>query len=311
MLTHTYSAVSATGSGASTQLSQSMSRTGRQRGTPGKYDADIGGSLTAIEKQEDGRFIVWGPASVEVVDKEDDLVRADALEEALPQLLKRARLSLDHSDQLVGEILEGYETDEPVTVEVDGQKYTRSEFPTGVLYPEEDDVPLRGLYVCGEIYDDTQVARDTRERIESGEYDSFSISGEALSSATQFENGGDVIDRIEEVDLSAVTICEEGMNQNAKFALIDKNQEYDVQQLRDSLPDDLFEEVKDHLTDPEDKPPEDVMGVDGEQEVDEVRDEEQDEEGSVEKMFTPYDHTSPVDFEVEDQDSTGALAMGE
>lgn len=286
-----------------------MPSAGGPRGSLGRYDADIGGSLTAITKQEDGRFVVWGPASVEVIDREDDLVRADALEEALPQLLKRARLSLDHSDQLVGEILEGYETDEPVTVEVDGNEYTRSEFPTGVLFPESDDVPLKGLYVCGEIYDDTQQAQDTRRRIERGEFDSFSISGEAISTGTQFD-GGDVIDRIEEMDLSAVTICEEGMNQNAKFALIDKNEQYSIDNLKEELPDDLYEEVADHLSDPKmfGDESDDVMDIDGEPSVEEVREEEEANE-PVDKMFTPYSHAAPGYEDVDNVDVSGALEM--
>lgn len=280
-----------------------------RRGT-GRYDADIGGSFATLFKSDQG-FVVWGPASVEVVDREGDIVEASALEDALPQLLKRARLSLEHSDQIVGEILKGVDTSKPVTVEVNGQEYTRSEFPTDVLYPDEDGVPEKGLYVCGAIYDDSQQSRETRKRIESGELDSFSISGEAISTTTQFDSGGDAIDRIEEVDLSAFTLCQNGMNQEAKFALIDKNQSYSYEELAENLPDDLLEQVKDHLSDPEMKgDSEDVMDVDGEQEVEEVREDEEaeDEDGNpVDKMFTPYSHSEPTDIEVEDRDVSGAL----
>lgn len=162
-------------------------------------------------------FVIWGPASVEVVDKEGDKIHAKALSKALPQLLKRARLSLDHSDQLVGRILERFETGQSVTVEIDGQTYERSEFPTDVL---ELDGMEPALYVAGEIFDDTRQAKDARQRVENGELNSYSISGEALVTRKKIEHDGSVYNDVVDLDLSAVTLCEEGMNQKAKFGRI-------------------------------------------------------------------------------------------
>lgn len=191
-------------------------------GTTGqtKFKAALSGDIQVLRK-DDGRFVVWGPASVEVVDKENDLIHVEALEKALPQLLRRKRISLKHSDQLVGDILEGFETDEPKTVSFDGQTVERTEFPTAVLTPEADGVAEKGLYVAAEVWDDTRQARDTREKIERGEYDSYSISGEAISTITRVD-GEDMVDHIKEMDLSAVTICESGMNQKAKFGIVSK-----------------------------------------------------------------------------------------
>ena len=59
----------------------------------------------------DGRFIIYGPASVEVRDREGDKIRAAALQVALPQLLKRGRFSRNHEDILVGEILSSFESE--------------------------------------------------------------------------------------------------------------------------------------------------------------------------------------------------------
>lgn len=171
-----------------------------------------------VFKAKNGDMIIWGPASVEVVDKEGDKIRASALEEALPQLLRRQRLSLEHSDQLVGEILDSFETDESITVEVGNKTFEREEFPTGVL--ELDDMEP-SLFVAGKLWDDTRQSRQAQEDIQNGDLDSYSISGESLVATTKYE-GGDVVNDIKELDLSAVTLCEEGMNQEAKFGVVSK-----------------------------------------------------------------------------------------
>lgn len=185
------------------------------------FTAEFGGSQTVFKAGDE--FIIWGPASVEVVDKEGDRIHTEALEDALPQLLKRGRLSLEHSDQLVGEIMESFELEEPVEIDVNGNTIQRKEFPTDVLN-------LKGqkpaLYVCGKIYDDTRQSKRVRESIEDGELNSYSISGEALVSRSKIEDGEPVND-IVEMDLSAVTVCEEGMNQHANFATVKKDSDDD------------------------------------------------------------------------------------
>lgn len=189
-----------------------------------KFKARVTGGVRAVFKATDAqgneRFITWGPASVEIVDKEDDKITAQALKEALPQLLRRKRTSWQHSDQLVGDILESFETDEPQTVQFNGIEVTRKEFPTDVL--ELDEMEKPALFVCSEVWDDTRASRTVREKIEAGEIDSYSISGEAIQSKTKVAEDR-VYDEITELDLSAVTYCEEGMNQRAKFGTVVKN----------------------------------------------------------------------------------------
>lgn len=184
------------------------------------FEISTEGSVGAVCKADDD-FVIWGPASVEVVDKEKDRITAKALEDALPQLLKRKRLSYEHSDQIVGDILESFKTEEPVTVEVAGQTYERSEFPTDVLELEGLE---KGLYVAGNIYNDTQKAREVRKDIDEGEVDSYSISGEAIVTEMAVKNGQTFTD-ILKLDLSAVTLCREGMNQKAKFDVVSKTEQ--------------------------------------------------------------------------------------
>lgn len=181
------------------------------------FTADFSGTQTVFKAGDE--FVIWGPASVEVVDKEGDRIHADALQDALPQLLKRGRLSLEHSDQLVGEIIESYELEEAVDVEINGETYEKQKFPTDVMDMDGEDP---ALYVCGKIYNDTRQSKRVRESIEEGELNSYSISGEALVSRNKIENGEPVND-IVEMDLSAVTVCEEGMNQHANFATVKKD----------------------------------------------------------------------------------------
>jgi len=168
-----------------------------------EWSADVDSSLGMVVKAND-EFLIWGPASVEVVDKEGDKINAQALEKALPQLLKRARLSYAHTDQIVGRILEGFETKAEASVEIDGVKYERKNFPTDVL--KVNDQPS-ALFVAGEVFDDSNQAEEVREKIEEGEIDSYSISGEALVTQKQVD-GDQVYDDILELDLSAVTLCE-------------------------------------------------------------------------------------------------------
>lgn len=187
------------------------------------FTADFAGTQTVFKADDD--FVIWGPASVEIVDKEGDRIHADALKEALPQLLKRGRLSLEHSDQLVGEIIESYELENEVELQIDGESYKRKEFPTDVI---ELDGKKPALYVAGRIYDDSRQSKRVRESIENGELNSYSISGEALVSRSKIEQGEPVND-IVEIDLSAVTVCEEGMNQGAKFATVAKEESETVE----------------------------------------------------------------------------------
>lgn len=183
------------------------------------FDLRTEGSVGILSKSDEtDDFVIWGPASVEIVDKENDRIQADALKDALPQLMKRASLSYEHSDQIVGEILPAFKTDESVEVEIGDEVVKREEFPTAVL---KDELEEPALFVAGKVYGDTKKAREVREAIEKGDIDSFSISGEAIDTSLSIEDGQQV-DNIEKIDLSAVTLCQEGMNQKSKFGVVKK-----------------------------------------------------------------------------------------
>lgn len=186
--------------------------------TSASFEVKTRGAIDSVFKSEDDT-VIWGPASVEVVDKENDRITADALEDALPQLLKRKRLSYEHQDQIVGDILERFKTDEPRTVVINGKSITRKEFPTEVM---KLDGMKPGLFVAGRLYNDTQKSQDVQEMVKSGEIDSYSISGEAVVTEMSVKDGQTFTD-IVKMDLSAVTLCREGMNQKAKFDVVSKD----------------------------------------------------------------------------------------
>jgi len=45
---------------------------------------------------ENDRLFIYGPASAEILDTQGDIIEIDAIKKALPQLLKRARVTVDH-----------------------------------------------------------------------------------------------------------------------------------------------------------------------------------------------------------------------
>lgn len=148
-------------------------------------------------------FYIVGDASVEMVDGEGDIITVAALQSGLEQLLRRGRISfappgMGHTDILVGEILD--------EVTVNGQVY-RTEVRDGALK------------FVGDVWKDSNACRHVREGILEGTYDSLSISGEALS-RNQFCDDKGCYTTINQMDLSAVAICEEGMNPAAKFTLL-------------------------------------------------------------------------------------------
>ena len=143
-------------------------------------------------------YIIYGKASVEIVDSENELIRMSALEKSLPQLLKRARLTINHTDIIVGEILESFEHN-------------------GTIYKTEvvDDT----LWVVGKIYNDSQYLNEIINGIDTCKYNSFSISGYVLSQKTTCDKQICYND-ITDFELSSITICEKGMNPQAKFRRI-------------------------------------------------------------------------------------------
>lgn len=149
-----------------------------------------------------GRFLIYGPASVEIVDDQGEVVGIDALKEAIPQLLKRHAISYKvHKDILVGGILE-------------------KEVVNGKVYKTE--VVGDTLYVLAEIYGDNNLSKKAQQEIEAGTLMAYSISGQQIKHHTEYKDSGMPYNKIDKIDLFAVCICERGINPEAKFKILSK-----------------------------------------------------------------------------------------
>ena len=155
-----------------------------------------------IINKSDGRFVIYGPANVEIKDGEGEIIKSDALKDSLPQLLKRARFSVQHSDILVGEILPKFKKG-GVTYKTDVHKPEEFELK---MFPFLDK-DVKALFTVGEVWDDNSSSVKTRKAIEGGELGSFSISGINLISDVEC-NDGMCANVISKLDLSSITICE-------------------------------------------------------------------------------------------------------
>jgi hypothetical protein len=175
---------------------------------------------------EEGNFFIFGPASAEILDSQGDVIRIDAVKKALPELLKRARVTVDHKDQIVGEIVESFEKKGLI-------------YKTEVRPPNDEELSKfpslekekEALFVLAKVWDDTEYCREVRKAIEKGEYRSYSISGNVLNSRPCRSSEG-CTRIVSDLNLSAVTICRSGANPAAQFDILkeDKMTEETVEQ---------------------------------------------------------------------------------
>jgi hypothetical protein len=173
--------------------------------TTARYRFKIDAPIVKVEGTLDSEhFYIYGDASVEMIDKENDKITEKALAWGLPQLLRRARLSLVHTDILVGAILD--------ELDYKGTKYHTA-------------VNNGRLSLAGDIWNDTKMCRQVRQGIIDGVYNSYSISGESIEAKTVCDRDG-CFNNIDKLDLSAVAICEQGMNPAAKFTLLGKADDF-------------------------------------------------------------------------------------
>ena len=170
------------------------------------------GEFSKMDDKKD--MYIFGPASMEILDVQGDIITIDAVRKALPQLLRRARLTVDHSDNIVGEILE--------VADVSGRLYK-----TEVRPPEPQELSKfqnlvegkEALFVLARVWDDTEYCVKIRKAIAMGQYKKYSIAGNVLKArpCTREEYCGRLVS---DINLSAVTICNAGANPAAEFDII-------------------------------------------------------------------------------------------
>ena len=162
--------------------------------------ADNDYEFTILKSDE---LIIGGYASIEIVDKQNDLITIDALDEAVKKYMgekKYRNVMSNHSNVQVGEVVEKYR-DKNGTLH-----------KTGV-----DDV---GFYVVIKMRDDIEKAKEINRGIRKGTLRSFSIGGQAISKKQRTSDDYGEYNEIDKLELHEVTICEKGINPEAKFDIL-------------------------------------------------------------------------------------------
>jgi len=147
--------------------------------------------------------MIGGYASIEIVDKQNDLITLKALNEAVKKYMENPKfrnVMTNHSNVQVGEVVESYRD------------------KTGRLWKTEvDDV---GFFVVIKLRDDIEKAKEINRGIRKGSLRSFSIGGQALEKVKKTNDEFGQYNEISKLELHEVTICEKGINPEAKFDIL-------------------------------------------------------------------------------------------
>ena len=147
--------------------------------------------------------MIGGYASIEIVDKQNDLITLKALNEAVKKYMENPKfrnVMTNHSNVQVGEVVESYRD------------------KTGKLWKTEvDDV---GFFVVIKLRDDIEKAKEINRGIRKGSLRSFSIGGQALQKVKKSNPELGEFNEISKLELHEVTICEKGINPEAKFDIL-------------------------------------------------------------------------------------------
>ena len=235
-----------------------------------------------ILKSDD--LIIGGYASIEIVDKQNDLITLKALDEAVEKYMsekKYRNVMSNHSNVQVGEVIEKYR-------DTNGTLHK-----TGV-----DDV---GFYVVIKLRDDIEKAKEISRSIRKGTLRSFSIGGQAISKKQRTSDEFGEYNEIDRLELHEVTICEKGINPEAKF---------DILKMEDKTMSEKLEKALEELNDLMKQ----VNGLGEEGKYDEVTknemaymDADDDEEVEKESM----DSDDDMEEKALDEDSTRDYEAGE
>jgi|TARA_R100000482_G_scaffold4929_3_gene1691 HK97 family phage prohead protease len=159
------------------------------------------GSISVLKSS--GDLVVAGYASVEMVDKQGDLITRDALKNAFDGFMKSQEfrnVQLAHSNIQVGSVIDAY-TDSSGRV-----------WKSGV-----DDA---GLFVVIKVRDDIEKAREVANEIRKGSLRGFSIGGQAFKRVNKSDSQHGDYTEISKLELHEVTICEKGINPEATFRIL-------------------------------------------------------------------------------------------
>ena len=177
----------------------------------------------AIEADE---FVIYGRANVQEKDADGQVLVSEALEDSLDQLFKASNISRRHKDVRVGEVLPAYELEDDTDVQIDDETFTFDKgetISTGVNpsiveekrgeSPDDDE-----FWIVAKIWNDTEIAKDTRLRTLSGDLNGFSVT----IYAKEHEQKSDG-EYVTDLDWHSVTIGSDDQikNKSSRYGLVE------------------------------------------------------------------------------------------
>jgi len=157
--------------------------------------------LRILKSNDD--LMIGGYASIEIVDKQNDLITLKALNEAVNKYMENPKfrnVMTNHSNVQVGEVIKSYRD------------------KNGRLWKTEvDDV---GFFVVIKLRDDIEKAKEINRGIRKGSLRSFSIGGQAIHKVKKNNPELGDYNEISKLELHEVTICEKGINPEARFDIL-------------------------------------------------------------------------------------------
>ena len=148
-------------------------------------------------------LMIGGYASIEIVDKQNDLITLKALNDAVHKYMENPKfrnVMTNHSNVQVGEVIKSYRD------------------KNGKLWKTEvDDV---GFFVVIKLRDDIEKAKEINRGIRKGSLRSFSIGGQAIHKVKKSNPELGDYNEISKLELHEVTICEKGINPEARFDIL-------------------------------------------------------------------------------------------
>ena len=176
----------------------------------------ISEGLTLLKSGND--LVVAGYASVELVDKQGDMITRGALKSAFDGFMKSDKyrnVQLAHSNIQVGEVIDSY-------IDSNGRMWKS----------EVDDT---GMFVVVKMRNDIEKAREVASEIRKGSLRGFSIGGQAFKRVRKSDAEHGDYQEISKMELHEITICEKGINPEAQFRILKEDTSMADEQLNTVL----------------------------------------------------------------------------
>lgn len=177
-----------------------------------------------------GRRIIAGPASVNIVDLEGDLITAEALAKALPEFLENNLISYQHMDIRVGSILKEYVDPSGRVFRTEVRPVTEEDIATySILSKGGAKVGDVAFFLCAEIKhpaDPEHYANKIWADVLKGEVRCFSVAGQSLGetkAALKCEGlQCKMVNIVGSMAGSGITLCKSPVNPASGFEIISK-----------------------------------------------------------------------------------------